>query len=249
MFVIASVTSDVLINEMNSIRTRYDQPFGGIMILLKLLGVVIVGGYTFARFEPSDRIVDVICPDQSICYFYEEALDSLPFDSLVRTDPFEYFTVPEWLTGDIRDEYGQLYLLCVGAIQIEMLGYRHILLEGEDPGRTAYRLEIFVDDSSGRTLWITLDHSKLRLMTWPEFLCECFLDSDLGTNPPRVIPNENGPVYEVTHDYVLLEGIGWYEEWLMVKPMMESPEAAGFETAWIRWVKDDSLLVDYHLMY
>ncbi len=219
------------------------------MILLKLLAVVLFGGYTFARFEPSDRIVDVVCPDHSICYFYEEALDSLPFDSLARTDPYGYFTEPEWLTGDIRDEYGQLYLLCVGAIQIEVLGYRHILLEGEDPGRTAYRLEIFVDESSGRTQWITLDHSKLRLMTWPEFLCECILESDIETNPPRVIPNENGPVCEITKDYIPLEGIGWHEEWLMVRPYMDSPEAAGFETAWIRWVKDDSLMVNYWLMW
>jgi hypothetical protein len=219
------------------------------MMLLKILGVLLLGGYPFPRFEPTDRIVDVLCPDESVCYFYEGVLDSLPFDSLTRTGPFGYFNEPEWLTGGIRDEFGQFYLLCVGAVQVQGMGYRRPLIEGEDPGRTLYRLEVLADDVSGRTLWITHDRSKLRVMTWPEFLCQCFLVWDPAANPPRAMPDESAAVYPTDPGPADVDGIGWHEEWLLIRPPMESPEAAGFEYAWIRWTKDDSLLVDYYLMY
>ena len=219
------------------------------MPLIAVLGILLTGGYPFPRFEPTDLITDVICPEGSICYFYEGVLDSIPFDSLARTDPFGYFNEPEWLTGAIRDEYGQLYLLCVGAVQVEMMGYRPLLLDGEDPGRILYRLEVLADDVSGRTMWTNNDRSMLRLMTWPEFLCECFLVSDLGTNPPRSAPSDSAAAYSAAPGPADIECIGWHGDWLLVRPLMESPETAGFELAWIRWTKDDSLLVDYYLMY
>ena len=218
-------------------------------MLSNMLMVLLTGGYPFPRFEPTDRIVDVLCPEGSVCCFYESVLDSIPFDSMARTDPFGYFDEPEWLTGGIRDEFGQLYLLCVGAVQVEGMGYRPPLLEGEDPGRTLYRLEVLADEASGRTVWITHDRSRFRLMTWPEFLCECFLVSDLQANPPRDMPDDGAVAYSVAPEHADIDGIGWQGEWLLIRPLMESPEAAGFEYAWIRWKKDDTLLVDYYLMY
>jgi hypothetical protein len=215
--------------------------------------VFLLGGYPIPRFDPTDGIVEVICPMDSACHFYESPRDSVPLCSLTRTEPYGLFPEPTWLTGAMRDEYGQLFLICVGAMQVRRQAYRHLLTGGEEAGATVYRYEVMVEEGSDSTLWLDQDDAVIRIMPWPEFLCGCLIRADLTSNAPRAAPSENVAVLGIdpslAESWAELEAVGWHGDWLAVRPVSPATEDAAFDKGWIRWLEGDSLLVDYHLLY
>ncbi|MBD3368984.1 hypothetical protein GF402_01320 [Candidatus Fermentibacteria bacterium] len=215
--------------------------------------VLMLTGYPIPRFDPKDRIVEVVCPMDSTCHFYESPRDSVPLRSLTRTEPYGLFAEPLWVTGAMRDEYGQLFLVCVGAMQVRRQAYRHLLTTEEEAGTTVYRYEVMVEEDSDSTLWLDHDDAVIRIMPWPEFLCGCLITADLTSNAPRAAPDEGASTMGIdpglAENWAELEAVGWHCNWLAVRPVSPATEDAAFDRAWIRWVEDDSLLVDYSLMY
>ncbi|NOQ23354.1 MAG: hypothetical protein GQ565_12005 [Candidatus Aegiribacteria sp.] len=193
--------------------------------------------YRFKHFNPEDMIIEAVCPSGSALPFYENLEDFIPYDSIRREEPYGSFRVPVWMTGHISDEFGLLLLCSIGTRQMD---------------NGIYRYEVIIDDVLGRTMWLNADEELIRIMSWPEFLCECFLSQINNTdNPMREEPEDAAAVIVLENiaGALLIEpnGVDWRGEWLLVESLNTpwAPVARG----WVRWTDGDSLLIDYYLMY
>lgn len=102
-----------------------------------------------------------------------------------------------------------------------------------------------VNQYDGQTAWVALQDVGLKL--WPDFLLNTYSVEPISTeaNPLRVRHFDHAGLYNVPESDCVFQPILVRGDWLQVTILDEGSTALG--QAWLRWRRNDELLVNYYL--
>ena len=173
--------------------------------------------------------------EKKVLYFYGNPnfskiiSDHTPTDSVVfkptEYGSFEIFSAPPWLQPEhLKLDYDILYF------RVQTLGPEFI--------------EITVNTVTQNTAYI--DRFAGKIILWPEFLLKVYSIEMLPENPQtiKIKPLENAG--EVLSEYEFLQPISIKNEWIQVE--LQDKDLKPLNKGWLRWKKDEKLLISYSLL-
>ncbi len=171
----------------------------------------------------------------TVLYFYEgvnhekSQLEHSPSDSVVFIlDQYGNFSTsyaPPWLYPEhLKLDYGILHF--------------------ESPGIGESFVKVVTNKVTGRTSF--LDKEAGQFLSWPEFLLTVnsveFIDKE--NQSVRIKPSDNAS--NANTNFELMEPLFIEGEWMRTKLLTEDRKEVG--TGWIRWKKNNQLLIKYYLL-
>ncbi len=170
-----------------------------------------------------------------VLYFYgnpnlsKTAQDNFRMDSIVfsQSDPGNYSIsyAPPWLQPNhMKMDYGILYF------RVQSLGKEFI--------------EITVNTSTQKTTFVNRFEGNIIL--WPEFLLRVYSIEILPENPQTIKVKPLDYAGEVNNDYDILQPISIKDEWIQVE--LQNKNLKPITIGWLRWKKDEKLLITYSLL-
>lgn len=103
-------------------------------------------------------------------------------------------------------------------------------------------LEVVVNHTTGRTMYVKRGSGEFLL--WPDFLLSVFSVETASDNPPRIKPLDHASISATGASILrplLIKG-----DWILVG--MYSDDLEFLDQGWIRWRKNDQLLVTWSLL-
>jgi hypothetical protein len=173
--------------------------------------------------------------DYPVMYFYgnpnlsKTTQDNFRTDSIAFTqsDPGNYSIsyAPPWLQPNhMKMDYGILYF------EVQTLGMEFI--------------EITVNTSTQRTSYVSRFEGNIIL--WPEFLLRVYAIEMIPGSPQTIRVNPLDYAGEVNNEYEFLQPISIKNEWLQVE--LQDKNLQPITTGWLRWKKEEKLLISYSLL-
>jgi hypothetical protein len=171
-----------------------------------------------------------------VIYFYHllpigsQPYQIRPQDSIhihKRKHSFEIIYAPPWFYPEVMKlDYDLLYL-------------RTITVSKD-------WLEVVVNRQTGQTTWIA--RADADFIDWPAFLLNVHSVElmDVEANPLRLKPHDHASIVATTPERFSLTPIAIQGDWLMVSTSGLSDKILPY--GWIRWRKDDRLLISYSLL-
>ncbi len=169
-------------------------------------------------------------------YFYNlpsiDALpgDAKPFDSIVLKKGqyhFEISYAPPWFFPEsMKLDYGFLFLRMITV--------------------SKNWIEVVVNRQTGLTHWMAAEDAEF--IDWSTFLLNVY-DVELidpEANPVRIKPLANAAILATPSDRFSLRPLAIRGEWIMVPTLGLADRIQPY--GWIRWRKDDKLLIRYSLL-
>lgn len=104
-------------------------------------------------------------------------------------------------------------------------------------------IEVIVNNKTGRTAWI--DRHIVEFVPWPEFFLEVFSVELINpsSNPVRLQPLENASIV-INPGRSSLMPVAVKGDWMKVSLSQDAPGAIP-KLGWIRWKKNDQLLISW----
>ena len=174
--------------------------------------------------------------NDKVIYFYAApSFDELPeqsnaFDSLVIIKGkyhFEISYAPPWFYPEIQKlDYGMLIL--------------RVLTISKN------WIEVVTNKQTGQTNWIS--RMDVDFIEWPSFLLNVFSVEIIepGINPLRYKPLDHAGIIATTPERFSLSPVAIRGDWIMVSTLGLADRIV--PTGWIRWRRNDSLLIRYSLL-
>jgi hypothetical protein len=170
-----------------------------------------------------------------VLYFYgspnlsKPSQDNFRMDSIVFTqsDPGNYSIsyAPPWLQPNhMKMDYGILYF------QVQTLGLEFI--------------EITVNTTTQKTAYVSRFEGNIIL--WPDFLLRVYSIEMIPEKPQTIRVNPLDYAGEVNNEYEFLQPVSIKNEWILVE--LQDKNLKPITKGWIRWKKDEKLLISYSLL-
>ncbi len=173
--------------------------------------------------------------EYSVLYFYgnpnlsKTTQDHSPTDSIVFTQTdhgnYDISYAPPWLHPEhLKLDYGILYF------RIQTLGAEFI--------------EVTVNTITQNTAYV--DRFEGNITLWPEFLLKVYSIETLPENPQTIKVKPLEYAGEVRNEYEFLQPLSINNEWIQVE--LHDKDLKPITKGWIRWKKDEKLLISYSLL-
>jgi hypothetical protein len=153
-----------------------------------------------------------------------------PSDSILihkKVNQFEIVYAPPWFYPEVMKlDYDMLYL--------------RTLTVSKD------WLEVIVNKQTGQSYWIAAHDAAF--IDWPEFLLNVY-DIELHdpeTNPVRLKPLDDASTVATTPERFSLRPLAVKNDWIMVATLGLADRIVPY--GWVRWRKEDKLLIIYSLL-
>lgn len=163
-------------------------------------------------------------------YFYPNATAKVPSDSLIFSKG-PYHLIVDESSSPIKPEHLKLdYQICF---------FRAKSAENN-------RLEVVINKQDGQTAWVRKE--QMDLLPWPMFLTSIHSvePTDWGTNPVRMSPDDDAALLPNLGPNHILEAKSRSGDWLNVVVSDENYQTVG--RGWIRWRKNNELVLKYNLL-
>jgi hypothetical protein len=161
---------------------------------------------------------------------YSKALqDHFPTDSIVfiqnEHGHFEISCAPPWLQPEyLKLDYGILYF------NLQSLGKEFV--------------EITVNTTPQNTAFVSRFEGNIIL--WPEFLLQVYSIEMLPENPQTLKVKPLDHAGGVNDEYEFLQPVSIKNEWIQVE--LQDKNLKAITTGWLRWKKDEKLLISYSML-
>lgn len=173
--------------------------------------------------------------DHPVLYFYgnpnfeKSVYDHSPTDSIVFTKRemggFEILKAPPWLLpAHLKLDYDILYF------KIQALGTEFA--------------EVIVNSATRSTSYVGLHQGKTVL--WPDFLLSVSTVALVSNSSQEIKRKPFEHASSVKIDFSVMKPVFVKEEWLMVQLLDSDYNITGM--GWVRWKKEDQLLISYSLL-
>lgn len=174
--------------------------------------------------------------DGKVIYFYHllpiglQPYQIRPVDKIVLTKGEHHFEIsytPTWFSPEVLK------------LDYDMLFFRTLTISKD-------WLEVIVNKQTGQTYWIS--ESDADFIDWPEFLLNVY-DIELinpETNPLLFKPFDDAGIVATTPERFSLHPLAINGDWMMVSTTGLADRIRPY--GWIRWRKDDKLLISYSLL-
>lgn len=179
-------------------------------------------------------LVSVDYDSTTILKLYGNIEDTLPKDSLVL---FNDININSWNIIDLKEKKEDWFMPYRCHLDYSMLIFQLIQQKG-------IWLEIIVDERDDRSFWLK-KNSNLKIISWENYLLKSSSIEPLflEENPPRRIPSEEGQTIYI-EDYSCLAVKKVTGDWLQMKNNSSRCPNEEVTTSYIRWRKNNELLVE-----